>query len=534
MAQTVEHRPGQGPNGEDYCLVNSDGSMSGWFSTHDAAVSAMRKTSQASRMYSEEDVEHFLTPVAGFEFADDGVWVEALAAKEYHTSEYGKIPVTKAKLSNLAASVKSNVRGVELSTDYVHGRDPAKGMKASGTIKDAKVEGDKLLLNIDFTETAKQEIKAGEWKYFSSDWLDTYVHDDGTKHSDVLLGGGLTNRPVAKGLSKLPVNFSEIFHENEYEFSKLSYQERKNLPSSAFLYIEPDGTRHLPVPDVGHIRDAISRLSQPATGKVQGKDAWLTPSLRSSLLAKARAMLSKRKMSEGGDMNEEQLKKLAEKLGITFSEDINGEEFGDLVIAQIEKDRAELLPLREAQKDSEKRKSFAEEYPEEYKRLQESEKFRIEANSRQFAETIGSKRFSEPVGKKDEEGNDVILVTNKGLSAKALDAVRETHLKFSEGSVTVEDFSNTINSIMENGIVEYGERGTNQSESEAVVGQDVVPSGDLATRRRAFAEQVDKTREKMAKDAGKQLSEIDYKVAYVTTAKEYPKMYEAYVGQVTA
>lgn len=526
MAQTVEHRPGQGPKGEDYCLVNSDGSVSGWFATHEDAVSAMRKTTQASRMYSEEDVEHFLAPVASFEFADDGVWIEALEAKEYHTSEYGKVPITKAKLSNLAASVKSNVRGVELSTDYVHGRDPAKGMKASGTIKDAKVEGDKLLLNVDFTETAKAEIKAGEWKYFSSDWLDSYTHEDGSKHTDVLLGGGLTNRPVAKGLSKLPVNFSELFTETGHEFSQLSYAQRKALPDSAFLYIEKDGTRHLPVPDVEHIRSAITRLSQKATGTVKG-ESWLTPSLRSSLLAKARAMLSRKKMSEGGDMNEEQMKKLAEALGITFSEDITGEAFGELVLTSVGKLNSEIEPLRELEKSSEKARKFSEEFPEEYAQMQEDKKFRIESASNKFAETIGSKRFSESVGKKDKEGNDVIVVTNKGLSGKAIETIRDTHLKFSEGSVTVEDFNNTVNAILDGGIVEYGEKGSSLGNDNLVSKGDVKPDGNLYEQRQAFAEKVQETRKQMSEDSGK---DVGFREAMVAAAKEYPNLYDAYIG----
>ena len=107
-----------------------------------------------------------------FNFAEDGVWIEALGVKDYHTAQYGLIPVDLPKLEALANSVKQNVRGIELTTDYEHGRDASKGKKASGAIKDAKVENNRLLLNVGFTPTAKKEIQDGEWKYFSSDWLD--------------------------------------------------------------------------------------------------------------------------------------------------------------------------------------------------------------------------------------------------------------------------------------------------------------------------------------------------------------------------
>jgi len=84
----------------------------------------------------------------------------------------------------------------------------------------------------------------------------------------------------------------------------LSSDSRSNLPDSAFLYVEPGekeggktvplSKRHLPYKDasgevsLSHLRNAISRLSQPATGK----DTWLTPTLRTSLLAKARKILA--------------------------------------------------------------------------------------------------------------------------------------------------------------------------------------------------------------------------------------------------
>src|SRR6266404_5135141 len=217
MAQTVQHDPNAAPDkSKPYCLMNSDGSVADWFATHEEAVAAMGKTTRASRMYSESDVSGFtLSPVGLLNFAegDDGVWIDALEAKTYHTPEYGEVPVSATKLQNLADSFKNSIRGIDIATDYNHGKDAAKGGKASGTIKDAAVEGNKLRLKVAFTDTAKAEIKAGEWKYFSSDWTDVYTHEDGKKHFDVLLGGGLTNRPVAKGLNPLPVNFSELYEE---------------------------------------------------------------------------------------------------------------------------------------------------------------------------------------------------------------------------------------------------------------------------------------------------------------------------------
>jgi hypothetical protein len=81
-----------------------------------------------------------------------------------------------------------------------------------------------------------------------------------------------------------------------------------NLPDSSFLYVEsggekdsegkttPRSKRHLPVKDasgsvdLAHVRNALSRLGQPATGK-----GWLSSELREKLITKAKKLLGKSK-----------------------------------------------------------------------------------------------------------------------------------------------------------------------------------------------------------------------------------------------
>src|SRR5882724_11983901 len=115
MAQTVQHDPNGAPDkSKTYCLMNSDGSVADWFATHGEAIKAMGQTTSASRHIYSEDAMFSLTPI-NLEFAEgDGVWIEALQAKDYHTKGYGVVPVSTAKLSNLAQSVKNKVRGIDI------------------------------------------------------------------------------------------------------------------------------------------------------------------------------------------------------------------------------------------------------------------------------------------------------------------------------------------------------------------------------------------------------------------------------------
>jgi Mu-like prophage I protein len=197
-------------------------------------------------------------------------WVEAIAAKTYATPGYGDVEIAPEKIDNFITNLNNNVRGQEIAIDYEHGLDPAKGHKAAGWIRGARKNRDgKLELALEFTEPAKQEIINKEWKYFSLEWDDEWMHPDGVIYQDVVMGGALTNRPVAKGL--MPINFSEIFIEtsdSDYEFAVWSTAYMNSLPDSSFAWIDSDGNRHLPYKDksgkidLAHVRAMIQRAPQ--------------------------------------------------------------------------------------------------------------------------------------------------------------------------------------------------------------------------------------------------------------------------------
>lgn len=135
-------------------------------------------------------------------------WVHALPFGQYQHPLHGTMVFDTAKLNGLATSVKSKVRGIDPDIDYDHKTDPAKGNQAAGWVKDADVRGDGLWIQVDFTDTAVGEVKEKKYRYFSAEFVDEWTDAQGVTHKDVLMGGGLTNRPYMKNL--LPVNLSEL------------------------------------------------------------------------------------------------------------------------------------------------------------------------------------------------------------------------------------------------------------------------------------------------------------------------------------
>lgn len=283
-----------------------------WHSTKEEAL-AQAKALYASlgdkaKVHSEQHSFMCFADTAQISAEDGLVWLEAIEAKTYQTPSYGAVPISEEKILNFVNNFHDNVRGQDIATNYDHGVDVSKGNKASGWIRDARYSNGKLMLGVDFTDPARQEIKAGEWKYFSLEWEDEWVDNDGNIFQDVMVGGALTNRPIAKKL--MPVNFSELFVEQaDLEFAVWSTAYVNNLPDSCFLYIEsggkkdaqgrtePRSLRHLPFKDASgkvdlpHLRNAIARIPQMS---------GISDSTKASLQSKAREMLK----GMGGSMGE--------------------------------------------------------------------------------------------------------------------------------------------------------------------------------------------------------------------------------------
>lgn len=137
---------------------------------------------------------------------DNLVWLQALPLGEYQHPRYGKLSITPEKVRRLAKSFQDNVREIDLDIDYDHKEHTG---KAAGWVKQADARPDGLWLGVNFTEDAYNSLQKKEYRYFSSEFDDTWTHPKTkVKHQDVLFGGAITNRPFIKDI--LPINLSEV------------------------------------------------------------------------------------------------------------------------------------------------------------------------------------------------------------------------------------------------------------------------------------------------------------------------------------
>ena len=135
--------------------------------------------------------------------------IHALKVGKYQHPLYGEINITPDRLNAFAANINDKVLGVDVAIDYRHKGEEV----AAAWVQSAEVREDALWLSVDWTEDGKRAVEGKAFRYFSPELTDEWTDPQGSKHKDVLFGGGLTNRPWFKNLT--PLNFSDFYSEIE-------------------------------------------------------------------------------------------------------------------------------------------------------------------------------------------------------------------------------------------------------------------------------------------------------------------------------
>lgn len=151
--------------------------------------------------------------------AKNELWVNIVNLGEYEHPEYGTITFTEDHFKQWKANLERGVMGGRcedgspcIATDYGHAMDeatPPEMQKASGYIKDLKLEDNRVYALIEFTPTAIEGIRNKEWSWFSVSVADSLTDQKtGEDVGSVLMGGALTNRPFVPDLE--PIRLSDL------------------------------------------------------------------------------------------------------------------------------------------------------------------------------------------------------------------------------------------------------------------------------------------------------------------------------------
>jgi len=148
---------------------------------------------------------------------DDGTFSSTIQAYPFGTYQhprYGKLVMDKKTADEFAMNVNQGVTTTKLYIDFDHEDGPAAGWVAS-----ADVDGEGLNLSVDWTEKGVTAIQSSEYRYFSPYYAKKWKHPKtGIVHKNVMLGGGLVNRPFLRDIN--PVALGD--HMDWKEFLKTS------------------------------------------------------------------------------------------------------------------------------------------------------------------------------------------------------------------------------------------------------------------------------------------------------------------------
>ena len=378
----------------------------------------------------------------------DGVWIQAAPTGNFEHPVYGDVSLDNERITRFINHFNANVYGQDLPIFYEHfGMDASKGLKAAGWVIGMEQRDASMWWKVKFTPEATQEIKNGEWKYFSAEWYNEWTDpeskDGETRitYKDVASGGALTNQPFYKNM--VPLNFSELA------------AEVASLPATN------------EVADWEH--------SEPATGPTPRRDNDDGDESQGT-----RGTSPDVTPPEQDDV-EDSMKELLEKLGELLK--LEGEPTEESVLAAFTERINQTDPLIDALDTANKQQTFSEVFPAEFARMQAQDARIREDDAKAFSERYANARVVKVTGDGDEATTED---TPFGFSSLAVEKIKDMHLAFSEGKLTETHISDVLDSVLNNGMVDYSERGTSRTETEPANDEDA---------KLAFAEKVREVKE---------------------------------------
>lgn len=131
-------------------------------------------------------------------------WVTVTRTGTFFDRRYGDFEITRAMLAEMVANFDKGTYGQEIFFDVSH--EPDKG--AAAKLLKLTIEGDRLRALVEWTPYGVDAVKQRGFRYLSAEFMENWQDNEKrATHGCVLLGAGLTIRPVIKRLD--PISLSE-------------------------------------------------------------------------------------------------------------------------------------------------------------------------------------------------------------------------------------------------------------------------------------------------------------------------------------
>lgn len=133
-------------------------------------------------------------------------WVTVTRTGSFTDPRYGRFEITLAMLEQMVSNFDSRVFGQDVFIDVAH--KPSDG--AAGKVMRLAVEGSKLRALVEWTPFGVDAVRGRGFAYLSAEFHENWLDNQkGDAHGCVLLGAGLTTRPVIKQLDPVQLSADE-------------------------------------------------------------------------------------------------------------------------------------------------------------------------------------------------------------------------------------------------------------------------------------------------------------------------------------
>lgn len=129
--------------------------------------------------------------------------IQILRIGQWNHPIYGQFSISPADLEQFVFNFKANVRGVDLCVDENHEGEH----KAIGWFRDVFRDWNALFATIEWNDRGLELINSKTYRYFSPELFFSYRDEEtDVEMRNVLIWGGITNRPFFKGMKALSMS----------------------------------------------------------------------------------------------------------------------------------------------------------------------------------------------------------------------------------------------------------------------------------------------------------------------------------------
>ena len=279
--------------------------------------------------------------------------VQVLRVGKFNHPKYGLFEISTQTLTEMKSNFDKRVRGIDMAFDYFHDSD--KDAAAWVNKLELRENGTELCATVEWTPKAEQKLIERELRYFSPDltfkWSDP---ESGATYSNVLFGGGLTNRPFVKEMKAIVADELKGVKMTELEqaLAKVSELEATNVKLAEEKVCMEKKMEEMPSMDkVAELEMKIAAL-QAELAKAKEAEAMLMEDKKKAdeakmlaeketeftvLLTEGKACVAQKESYIKGDMKE--FIKLAQPLNLKAQ--------GSSSSASVEVDAAAIIKLAE-------------------------------------------------------------------------------------------------------------------------------------------------------------------------------------------